>query len=80
MNSHKTKCSQYLSYDASVRLRPQKGQYSLAVAIEGLGTDVRNKEFCLRSHLNSTLSLFYPSSQQSRISVECDKDVNFTSG
>jgi hypothetical protein len=40
MNSQKTECALYLSYDASVWLRPYKGKYSLAAAMEGLGTDV----------------------------------------
>jgi hypothetical protein len=44
MNSKKTEHSLYLSYDVSVWLPPEKGKYFLAAAMEGLGTDVRNKE------------------------------------
>jgi hypothetical protein len=36
-----------LSYEAKVWLQPQKRQNFLAAAMEGLGTDIRNKEFSL---------------------------------
>jgi hypothetical protein len=42
----------------SVWLQPLKGKYFLAAAMEGLGTDVQNKEFSLQSLLNSPTSTF----------------------
>jgi hypothetical protein len=48
----------------------------LAAAMEGLGTDVRNKEFSVQASWIPILSLFCPFSQQSRISEESSKNIN----
>jgi hypothetical protein len=56
--SQKPECTVYVAYDASVWLRPWKGQYFLAAAMVGLGTDVRKKEFSPQSLLNSQTFAF----------------------
>jgi hypothetical protein len=47
MNTQKTECTLYPSHDACVWLWPYKEHYSLAAAMEGLGTNVQNKDFSL---------------------------------
>jgi hypothetical protein len=47
--------------------------------MEGLTVMYETKNFLSSLPWIATLSLFSPSSQQSRISEECGKDVNFMS-
>jgi hypothetical protein len=61
MNPQITECRLYLSYDAQVCLRLQKGQYSLSDAMDGLGTEEGNNEYSLYSLPWKTMfSLFCP--------------------
>jgi hypothetical protein len=80
MNSQKTECTLYLSYDVSVWLRPWKGQYSLAAAMKGLGIEVGNKEYSLQPFLKCHAFTCLSFGQKTQISEGCNKDVKLTSG